>query len=485
MPKTSNMDADTTTSGPFEDSWDSLENYQIPKWYMDSKFAIFIHWGLYSVPAFENEWYPRLMYQEGSSVYEHHVKTYGSQKDFGYKDFIPMFTAENYDPGEWARLFKESGARFVVPVAEHHDGFQMYDSDISEWNAFRMGPKRDLIGELAEAVRAEDIAFGVSSHRAEHWWFFDGGMRFDSDVRDPAYIDFYGPAQKGPTYHQDHLASMPDEEFLEDWLARNCELVDKYQPQIFWFDWWIMNLAFKPYLKKFAAYYYNKAKGWGKGVAINYKLDTFPVGTAVFDVERGQLTGIRSLFWQTDTSVSKNSWGYINGHDYKTANDIICDLVDIVSKNGALLLNVGPKSDGTIPEQEQDILRSIGKWLNVNGEAIFGTHPYQIFGEGPTKVYEGAFTDTHRSPFTSEDIRFTCKDGILYATVLKCPENGIVNVTTLGNRSQDALAEILDVAILGGESPVSWSCSDHALRIETTVKSEQPIVFKIVYRASN
>lgn len=484
MIRVAKTDVDKTIEiGPFTASWDSLENYQIPEWYQNDKFGIFIHWGLYSVPAFGNEWYPRLMYQEGSEAFQHHVNTYGPQKNFGYKDFIPMFTAENYNPTEWAQLFKESGARFVVPVAEHHDGFQMYDSELSKWNAAQMGPKRDLIGELADAVRAQNMVFGVSSHRAEHWWFFDGGMRFESDVQDPGYHDFYGPAQEGPIYHQDHLANKPNDEFLEDWLARNCEIVDKYQPQIFWFDWWIMNLAFKPYLKKFAAYYYNKAQTWGRGVAINYKFDAFPLGTAVFDVERGQLAGVRSLFWQTDTSISKNSWGYIDAHEYKTANDILCDLVDIVSKNGALLLNIGPRADGTIPKEEQDILRAIGKWLDVNGEAIYGTSPYDVFGEGPTKVEEGAFTDTKRSPFTSKDIRFTCNSGALYATVLKCPDDGVVNVTTLKNGGKYALREIVEVKALGTEAPLVWACTDSGLRIECSIKPEKPIVFKILYRS--
>ncbi|NQT87916.1 alpha-L-fucosidase, partial [bacterium] len=217
--------------GPFEPTWESLKKYSVPAWYQDAKFGIFIHWGVYAVPAFGNEWYPRHMYIEGSKQFDHHVETFGPQKDFGYKDFIPMFKAEKFDAAEWANLFRRSGAKFVVPVAEHHDGFAMYDSDLSEWCAAKMGPKRDLIGELAEAVRKEWLIFGLSSHRAEHWWFFDGGTKFDSDVTDPAYAGLYGPAQ--PKDMQ------PNEEFLEDWLARTCEFIDKYQPQIVWFDWWI------------------------------------------------------------------------------------------------------------------------------------------------------------------------------------------------------------------------------------------------------
>jgi len=206
--------------GPFQPTWESLERYQVPQWCLDAKFGIFIHWGLYAVPGFGNEWYPRNMYQKGSAEFEHHLATYGPQAKFGYKDFIPLFRAEKFDPDHWAGLFRRAGAKFVVPVAEHHDGFAMYDCSHSEWNAAQMGPQLDLIGELAEAVRRQWLIFGLSSHRAEHWWFFDGGMEFDSDVQDPRNAGLYGPAQPRTT--------QPHEAFLEDWLALTCELVDKY-----------------------------------------------------------------------------------------------------------------------------------------------------------------------------------------------------------------------------------------------------------------
>ncbi|MBS1245749.1 MAG: Alpha-L-fucosidase, partial [Chloroflexi bacterium] len=214
--------------GPFQASWESLARYTIPTWYQDGKFGIFIHWGVYSVPAFGNEWYPRNMYVQGSDEFKHHVETYGSQSQFGYKDFIPQLTADKFDADHWAELFNKSGARYIVPVAEHHDGFAMYDCAFSEWNVVKMGPRRDIIGELAAAARKQGLTFGVSSHRAEHCWFFNGGMTFDSDVQDPRYTSFYGPAQ--PKEMQ------PDRAFLEDWLMRTCELVDKYQPQLVWFD---------------------------------------------------------------------------------------------------------------------------------------------------------------------------------------------------------------------------------------------------------
>lgn len=460
--------------GPFEPTWESLENYEVPQWYQDAKFGIFIHWGVYSVPAFGNEWYPRNMYKQGTREFEHHVKTYGSQKNFGYKDFVPMFTAENFDPDEWADLFLKSGAKFVVPVAEHHDGFAMYDCSYTRWNAVNMGPKRDIIGELANAARKRYLVFGVSYHRAEHWWFFHEGMKFDSDVRDPRYIDFYGPAQPETT--------QPNEEFLEDWLNRLCELVDKYHPQIVWFDWWIEQPAFEPYLRRFSAYYYNRGFQWNRGVAINYKLQAFPRKAAVFDVERGLLEDIDPYFWQTDTSVSKNSWGYIKDHDYKTADWIICDLVDIVSKNGALLLNIGPKPDGTIPEEEEEILLEMGQWLLVNGEAIYGTKPWKVYGEGPTKAISGSFTDTRRSEFTGRDIRFTVKGNDLYGTVLGRPEKDEIIIQSLSPNLRLFNRDISDVKVLGVDESVQWIRDESGLRVKIPEKLnlDLPFVIKIM-----
>ena len=441
--------------GPFQPNWESLKAYQIPQWYQDAKFGIFIHWGVYAVPAFGSEWYPRNTYLQDTPEFKHHVETYGPQDKFGYKDFIPLFKAEHFDPAAWATLFKEAGARFVMPVAEHHDGFAMYDTALSEWSAAKMGPKRDVVGELAQAVRAQGMVFTASSHRAEHWWFFDGGRQFPSDVQDPANEGLYGPAQP--------KESVPDEAFLEDWLARTCEIVDKYKPQIVWFDWWIEEPFWKPYLQLFAAYYYNRAAEWGLGVAINYKNQAFEEGTAVFDVERGQLSGIRPLLWQNDTAVGKNSWGYVADMDYKTPADIITDLVDIVSKNGALLLNVGPRPDGTIPEGDQSILREIGKWLGVNGEAIYGSRVWHVFGEGPTEIAEGMFTDTKRAPFTGEDIRFTVQDDTLYAIALAWPGEALT-VKTLASGAEGA-GGVMAVTLLGHDGPLPFDQTGDGLRV--------------------
>jgi len=414
----------------FIPTWKSLQEYTTPDWFRDAKFGIFIHWGVYSVPAFGNEWYPRNMYKQGSPEYETHKEIFGPHTAFGYKDFVPQFKAERFDPKAWADLFAEAGARYVVPVAEHHDGFAMYDCSASKWNAVNMGPKRDIIGELADAVRKAGMVFGLSSHRAENWWFYNGGREFPSDVQDPAYVDLYGYASPGPENNSQDWKSVdwqprPEAAFLEDWYVRTVELVDKYQPQLIWFDWWIEQIVFRPYIQRFAAYYYNRGEDWGKGVVINYKKEAYETGTAVFDIERGQSSSLRSLPWQTDTAISKNSWGFIRNQVYKSAGQIIGDLVDIVSKNGCMLLNIGPKPDGTIPSGEVSVLQEIGRWMAVNGEAIYGTRPWTVFGEGPTEIREGHFTDTARDIFSPQDIRFTTKENILYAILLADPGESV------------------------------------------------------------
>jgi alpha-L-fucosidase len=436
-----------TAQQRFQATWPSLSQYQIPDWYRDAKFGIFIHWGVYSVPAFGSEWYPHEMYLQGSDVFKHHLATYGSQRNFGYKDFIPMFKAEHFDPDQWAALFKKSGAKYVIPVAEHHDGFAMYNTSLSKWNAYNMGPKRDVIGELAVAVRKQGLIFGVSSHRIEHWFFMNGGRAFDSDVKDTAYEDFYGPARN----EKDSLTS----EYMNDWLMRSIELVNKYHPQVFWFDWWIEQPAMEPYRKSFANYYYNQALVWKKGVVINYKNKSFPEQAAVLDLERGKMAGIREPAWQTDDAVGFKSWGYINGENYKSVQYLVDELIDIVSKNGNLLLNIGPRSDGTIPEEQQQLLLSIGKWLEVNGEAIYATRPWKIFGEGPTENIGGSFIDGKVQQFGSQDVRFTTKGKFVYAIVLSIPSPGTaIHIKSLSSNS--GYGKIGAVELLGSPDKISW-----------------------------
>lgn len=442
--------------GPFQPDWASIKNnFKTPKWYQDAKLGLFIHWGVYAVPAFGSEWYPREMYVAGTKEFKHHVATYGPQSRFGYKDFIPQFKAEKFDPKAWAKLFKEAGVKYVVPVAEHHDGFPMYASELTDWTAAKMSPKRDLIGEQATAFRKAGIVFGASSHRAEHWFFFDNGMYFESDVRDTNFASLYGPAVNKRM--AEAQAEPPDKAFLDDWLLRSCEIVDKYRPEVMYFDWWICQPVFQPYLKTFAAYYYNRGVEWKRPVAINFKEwegISFPRGAGVFGMERGAASEIQPAFWQTCTSVSRNSWGYVGNHDYKPVGELVDELVDVVSKNGTLLLNIGPRADGTIPEREQAMLREIGAWLKINGEAIYGTRPWQKFGEGPTRLAEGSFTDKQIKPeFTAADFRFTTKGRTLYAIGLAWPERGEVLVKSL----PPSVGQVNAVRLLGHRGNLRWT----------------------------
>ena len=470
--------------GPLRPDWESLASYQVPEWYRDAKFGIFIHWGVYSVPAFGNEWYPRNMYNEGSDEYRHHLATYGPQDKFGYKDFIPLFKAEKYDPAAWAQLFKEAGAKYVVPVFEHHDGFAMYDCGLSDWTAAKIGPKRDLFGELAKAVRQEGLHLGASSHRVEHNFFLETGRKVRSDVNDPQNAALYGPAHKwlankdGTPLANDF--TYVSQAWTSDWLARAAEIVEKYHPDVMYFDWWIGQASVRPALIRFAAFYYNSnlQAGRPEGV-INFKDYAMPANAGVLDIERGQLGNIRPLYWQTDTSVSNKSWGYIENDTYKSPESIVHQLADIVSKNGNLLLNIGPRSDGTIPEPVQQVLRAVGGWLNVNGEAIYGSRPWRIFGEGPTKVVEGSFHDEDTRPYTAEDFRFTTKGNVLYAIELGWPVSGEAVIHSLPS-SVAGQEKVASVELVGGESKVAFQQSADGLHIK--IPAQAPGEYAYAYR---
>lgn len=470
--------------GPFRADWESLEKYEVPEWYKDAKFGIFIHWGVYSVPAFGNEWYPRNMYREGSDENKHHIATYGPLDKFGYKDFIPMFKAEHFDPVEWARLFKEAGAKYVVPVAEHHDGFAMYDSGLSDWTAAKMGPHRDIIGELAKAVRAEGLRFGASSHRVEHNFFLGVGRTIPSDINDPRYAAFYGPAhtwleaRDGTPLSNDF--TYVSSAWTADWLARATEIIEKYHPDVMYFDWWIGQPSVRADLTRFAAFYYNnELKYSGHAGVINYKDYAMQDHSGVLDIERGQLSDIRPLYWQTDTSVSNKSWGYINNDTFKSPQFIVHQLIDIVSKNGNLLLNIGPRSDGKIPEEVQAVLRDVGSWLNVNGEAIYGTRPWKIYGEGPTKVAAGSFHDTDTTDYTPEDFRFTTKGNTLYAIDLGWPSAREAVIHSLGSTAIKG-QKIASVALLGSDEKLSFRQQPDGLRIQ--LPPQAPGKYAYAYR---
>ncbi len=464
-----------TNTTKYEPTWESLKNYSVPKWYKDAKLGIFIHWGVYAVPAFDNEWYPRFMYRDeisrkGPNYYQYHSEKYGHPSKFGYKDFIPMFKAEKWDPAAWVELFKAAGAKYIVPVAEHHDGFAMYASDYTEWNATKKGPGRDTVAELAQAVRAQGLKFGVSSHRAFNWRYYT--YADDFDTTNEAYSGLYSPP-----HPEDEPAS---EAFIEDWFGRTKELIDKFQPDVLWFDFGWHFDEFAPYRPQVTAYYYNRAVEWGKEVVLNYK-DKFPDGTAVLDIERGKLDDIRDVYWQTDTSVSYKSWSYIENDEFKTVTTLVHDLVDIVSKNGNLLLNIGPKADGTIPEEPTNLLLGLGDWLKINGEAIYSTQPWHTYGEGETGVAAGHMTERQNRAFTAEDIRFTTQGNALYASCLGWPGEE-ATIKSLNAQSTVRADQISEISMLGSPGTLSWSQDESGLKIRTP--SEKPCEHAYVFKIS-
>lgn len=472
--------------GPYSTDWDSLTAAQAPGWFGQERLGIFIHWGVYSVPAYSSEWYSRNMYVEGTPAFEHHVKTYGPQKEFGYKEFIPMFQAEKFDPAEWIRLFREAGAGYLFPVAEHHDGFQMYDSELSDWNAVKMGPKRDVLGGLKEEAEKNGMQFCTSSHRAEHWFFMGHGKKFDSDVKEPMQKgDLYWPAMPEADHMDLYSEPYPTAEYLDDWLARTAELILNYQPKLLYFDWWIQHEAFKPYLKKLAAFYYNCGEKWGQPVQICYKHDAMAFGSGIVEMERGGFAEAKPYTWQTDTAVARNSWSYTDAQDYKSSNEIIITLVDVVSKNGNLLLNIGPKADGTIPEGDRRILEELGAWMRVNSEAINGAKVWRYSMEGPTESAEGQFTDQQEKQYTTQDYRFTANHGNIYAIALKCPEDGKFLIHSLAKDTSETRPVfhgiIENVEILGYDGAVKWQVQEDGLAVEAPgLSSEYPVTLKIV-----
>jgi alpha-L-fucosidase len=402
-------------AGQWKADWDSLAKHEIPEWFQDSKFGIYAHWGVYSVPAFGSEWYPRNMYREGSGPFQHHVEKYGGPARFGYKDFVPQFTAKKFDADAWAELYARSGVKFAGPVAEHHDGFSMWASKVNRWNAGSMGPRRDITGELVAALNQRDLKIITSFHHAFNiQGYYTPGEGWDT--ADPEFADLYGQFQDQTLAH-------------DRWLVKLKEVIDAYQPDQIWFDFGLQKIP-DDYKRKMAAYYYNQEAKWGKPVIITRKGTHLPEGVGVLDIERGKMSGMASELWQTDDSVATNSWCHVEGLQLKPTDELVHELIDIVSKNGVLLLNVSPKADGTIPEGQRAQLLAIGDWLKVNGEAIYATRTWKFHGEGPHLFDRGRGLGKIKQDqvrFVAEDIRYTqSKDGnALYAIALGLPAKSL------------------------------------------------------------
>ncbi len=430
--------------GAWRTDWESLTKHEIPEWFEDAKFGIYAHLGVYCVPAYGTEWYPNRMYKTDNAAHKYHVETYGDPSTFGYKDFIPMFTMERFDPAAWAQLYQDAGAKFAGPVAEHHDGFSMWASKVNRWNAANMGPKRDVAGELIAELRQRDMKIITSFHHAFNiYGYYTAAEGWDT--ADPQYGDLYG----FPTMSDRTLA-------LDRWLVKLKEVVDAYQPDQIWFDFGLGKLP-DAYKQRFCAYYYNHEQTWGKPLIITRKDDYLPEGVGVLDIERGRMKDAGKQLWQTDDSTAYNSWSWVKDLRVKPTEEMVHELIDIVSKNGVLLLNVCPKADGTITTEQQQMLREMGRWLKVNGEAIYATRPWRMFGEGPTRMERGGgFLDTIE--YTPQDIRYTrSKDGkTLYAIALGWPAQGVslqfVQVNSVGPDAK--------VTLLGYEKPLPYAVND-------------------------
>lgn len=469
----------------FEESWQSLKEYKIPDWMKDSKFGIFIHWGPNAVAETHTDWYGRWMYLDSGNynpqtgvrtdgkphpAYYHHKEKFGDHLTFGFKDLIPKYTMENFNPEEWVSLFKKAGAQYVVPVAEHHDSFALYESSITPYNAVDMGPKRDIFKDLVEEIRKQGLVAGASSHLAFNWNFFNQQDYFDTG--DPKYSELYAPPHK--------KGDPVSEEWLENvWWPRTKEIIDKYQPDILWFDFFLDRPEFAPYHKKLAAYYYNSGLKRGTEVVLqtkNYKYYSYPIGTHQLDLERSKLDSIRPEYWQTDTSIGKNSWYYNKDWIAKSAGELIADLVDIVSKNGCLLLNIGPKYDGTIPQDQRQTLLEMGEWLELNGEAIYGSTYWKTYGEGPTKTNMGHLSEDKNQKFTEQDIRFTQNNDHVYAFVLT-PPTGNIEIGYMNSSN----IKIQSIELLGQDQEVTYQQNSDKLVIERPNKPsvKNVWVFKI------
>ncbi|HZD52342.1 MAG TPA: alpha-L-fucosidase [Woeseiaceae bacterium] len=455
-------------SGPFQPAASSLKTYETPAWFRDAKFGIWAHWGPQAVLR-SGDWYARWMYVPGHPHYAHHLEHYGHPSELGYKDIIPLWKAEKFDPEALMDLYVAAGAKYFVSMGVHHDNFDLWNSRHHRWNALAMGPERDIVGAWRDAARRRGLRFGVSEHLgASHNWFYPSHqydqfwpkIGVDYDGADPQYADLYHPRHDEPYKGSADTWYTTNPEFHQIWFNRIRDLVDSYEPDLLYTDG---GIPFGKVGRSLVAHHYNSSiarHGRLEAVYTCKELGSgeFYAEACVQDVERGVMSGINPLPWQTDTS--NGDWYYAEGAKYKTAADVIRMLADIVSKNGNLLLNVVLYPDGHLPAESQTLLSELAHWMNINAEAIHGTRPWTVHGEGPTETVAGAFKES--AEYTADDIRFTTKAETLYAITLGEPRRRVV-INSLGRGAGQGRRAVRSMHLLGVPEPLKFQQTDAAL----------------------
>ena len=474
-------------NGPFEPNDSSLKQYQCPEWFRDAKFGIWAHWGPQAVPR-QGDWYARKMYIEGDPDYKYHLAHYGHPSKFGYKDIIPLWKAEKWDPEKLMKLYKKAGARYFVSMGSHHDNFFLWDSKIHKWNSVNMGPKKDVVGLWQKAAKKEGLKFGVSEHLAASYNWFQTAHGADKqgplagvpyDGANPEYQDLYHTKADSSNIRE-WLTNNP--EWQREWFDDVKELVEKYDPDLLYSD---SKLPFGETGRSMLANYYNENVKDHTRVNVVYTCKEESNGKWVQDVERGVLNGISPYPWQTDTSIG--DWFYRTGQKYKSATEVIQMLVDIVSKNGNLLINIVQTPEGDLEPDVLKIVNEIGLWTSANGEGIYGSRPWKVYGEKPASglvIKSGNFNED-KLKYSAQDIRFTTKGNTLYAFCLGEPLADI-KIASLGKNSKLLEKKIASITMLGSDEKLHWKQENGALVIKKTFKlpvAEVPVTaFKIEFK---